>query len=117
MLNKLRSTVFICLIIGAVIWIFSSGVLERFRTIEAQCVIAGIGNVSIEHQYTNSAEKSILVVNDQHTIKLAINRTNSLLNMQGPEVQGKLNLETKALFMTLGNKSYSGKCVIKQFSM
>ena len=66
MLNKIYSVAFICSIFVVVFWIFSSGILERFRTIEAQCVIGGLGKVSIQHQYTNTAEKSTLTVNDQN---------------------------------------------------
>ena len=69
MLNRVYSVAFIIGIFGVVFWIFSSGMLERFRTIEAQCTVGGLGKVSIQHQYTNTAEKSTLAVNDKSTIK------------------------------------------------
>ena len=117
MLNKIFSVAFIIGIFGVVLWIFSSGILERFRTIEAQCNIGGLGKVSIQHQYTNTAEKSILTVSDQSTINLQIELIRNSLLLKGHELQGRLNLETKAIFITIGNKSYSGKCSINQFSM
>jgi hypothetical protein len=117
MLNKIYPVAFICSILGAVFWIFSSGILERFRTIEAQCAIGGLGKVSIQHQYTNTAEKSVLTVNDQNSVSLKVKASKNMFHLQGPELQGKLNLETKVIFITLGNKSYSGRCTIEQFSM
>ena len=117
MLNRVYSAAFIISIFGVVLWIFSSGILERFRTIEAQCTIGGLGKVAIQHQYTNTSEKSIIAVNDQSTISLQVELIKNSLLLEGPELQGKLNLETSALFITLGNKSYSGKCTITQFSM
>ena len=117
MLNRVYSVAFIICIFGVVFWIFSTGILERFRTIEAQCTIGGLGKVAIQHQYTNTAEKSIIAVNDQSTIKLQVELMKNSLMLTGPNLQGKLNLETSALFITLGNKSYSGKCSITQFSM
>ena len=117
MLNKIYSVAFICSLFGAVFWIFSSGILERFRTIEAQCVISGLGKVSIQHQYTSTAEKSILAVDDQNAVPLQLKSIKNVFHMKGPELQGKLNLETQVIFITLGNKSYSGKCTIEQFSM
>jgi len=117
MLNKIYSVAFICSILVAVVWIFSSGILERFKTIEAQCVIGGLGEVSIQHQYTNTAEKSTLAVNDQNAVPLQVKSSKNMFHMKGPELQGKLNLETQVIFITLGNKSYSGKCTIEQFSM
>lgn len=117
MLNKIFPVAFIIGVFGGLLWIFSSGLLERFRTIEAQCTIGGLGKVSIQHQYTNTADKSILAVNEQSTIKLQIEIIRNSLLLKGPELQGKLNLETEAVFITLGNKSYSGKCSINRFSM
>lgn len=117
MLNRVYSAAFIISIFGIVFWIFSSGILERFRTIEAQCTIGGLGKVAIQHQYTNTSEKSIIAVNDQSTINLQVELIKNSLLLKGPELQGKLNLETSALFITFGNKSYSGKCIITQFSM
>ena len=117
MLNKIYYVAFICGIFGAAFWIFSSGILERFRTIEAQCVIGGLGNVSIQHQYSNTSEKSILAVNDQNSVPLQITSSKNILHLKGPELQGKLNTETQVIFITLGNKSFSGKCTIEQFSM
>ena len=117
MLNRTYSVAFICIIFAAVFWIFSSGILERFRTIEAQCIIGGLGKVSIQHQYTNTAEKSILAVNDQNSVPLQITSSKNILHLKGPELQGKLNTETQVIFITLGNKSFSGKCIIEQFSM
>lgn len=117
MLNKIYSVAFICSLFGAVFWVFSSGILERFRTIEAQCVIGGLGKVSIRHQYTNTAEKSILAINDQNAIPLKVKSIKNMFHLKGPNLQGKLNLETQVIFITLGNKSYSGKCTIEQFSM
>ena len=117
MLNKIYSVAFISSIFGAVFWIFSSGILERFRAIEAQCVIGGLGEVKIQHQYSNTTERSILAINDQNPIKLQIDLSKKNLLMKGPELLGKFNLETGALFITLDNKSFSGKCIIKQFSM
>ena len=117
MLNKIYSLAFIFSIFVAVFWIFSSGILERFRTIEAQCVIGGLGKVSIQHQYTNTAEKSTLAVNDQNPGPLQVKLSKDMFHLKGPELQGKLNLKTQVIFITLGNKSYSGKCKIEQFSM
>lgn len=117
MLNRVYSVAFIIGIFGVVFWIFSSGILERFRTIEAQCTVGGLGKVSIQHQYTNTAEKSIIAVNDQSTIKPQVELFNNSLRLESAELQGKLNLETNALFITLGNKSYIGKCTVTQFSM
>ena len=117
MLNRTYSLAFICIICAAVFWIFSSGILERFRTIEAQCIIGGLGKVSIQHQYTNTAEKSILAVNDQNSVPLQITSSKNILHFKGAELQGKLNIETQVIFITLGNKSFSGKCTIEQFSM
>lgn len=117
MLNKIYSVAFICSILVAVFWIFSSGILERFRTVEAQCVIGGLGKVSIQHQNTNTAEKSTLAVNDQSSVPLQIKSSKNIFHLKGPELQGKLNLKTQVIFITLGNKSYSGKCTIEQFSM
>ena len=117
MLNRVYSVAFIIGIFGVVFWIFSSGILERFRTIEAQCTVGGLGKVSIQHQYTNTAEKSIVTVNDQSTIKPQVELFNNTLRLKGAKLQGKLNLETNALFITLGNKSYIGKCTVTQFSM
>ena len=117
MLNKIYSVAFICSIFVAVFWIFSSGILERFRTIEAQCVIGGLGRVSIQHQYTNTVEKSALTVNDQNSVPLQVKSDKNMFHLKGPELQGKLNLETQVILITLGNKSYSGKCTIQQFSM
>ena len=117
MLNKIYSVAFICGIFGAVFWIFSSGILERFRTIEAQCVIGGLGKVSIQHQYTNTSEKSILAVNEQDSVPLQVKSSKNMFHLKGPELQGKLNLDTQVIFITLANKSYSGKCTIDQFSM
>ena len=117
MLSKIYSVAFICSILVAVFWVFSSGILERFRTIEAQCVIGGLGKVSIQHQYTNTAEKSTLAVNDQNSVPLQIKASKNTFHLKSPELQGKLNLETQVIFITLGNKSYSGKCTIEQFSM
>ena len=117
MLNKIYSVAFICSIFGAVFWIFSSGMLERFRTVEARCVIGGLGQVSIQHQYTNTTEKSILAVNDQNSVPLQVKSSKNMFHMKGPELQGKLNLETQVILITIGNKSYSGKCTIEQFSM
>ena len=117
MLNKIYSVAFICGIFGAVFWIFSSGILERFRTIEAQCVIGGLGKVSIQHQYTNTSEKSILAVNEQDFVPLQVKSSQNMFHLKGPELQGKLNLDTQVIFITLANKSYSGKCTIDQFSM
>ena len=117
MLNRVYSVAFIIGIFGVVFWIFSSGILERFRTIEAQCTIGGLGKVAIQHQYTNTAEKSIVAVNDQTIIKIQVELIKNSLLLEGPELQGKLNLETNALFITLGNKSYIGKCTVTQFSM
>ena len=117
MLNKIYSVAFICSIFGAVFWIFSSGMLERFRTVKAQCVIGGLGKVSIQHQYTNTSEKSILAVNDQNSVPLQVKSSENMFHMKGPELQGKLNLETQVILITIGNKSYSGKCTIEQFSM
>lgn len=117
MSNRLYTAALVCMLIGLVFWIFSSGILERFRAIEAQCVVNGLGKVSIQHQYTNTSEKSILIIDDQKITKLLINKYDDTLQLRGSELQGKLNLETTALFITLGNKSYSGKCKIKQFSM
>jgi len=117
MLNKIYSVAFICSILSVVFLIFSSGILERFRTIEAQCMIGGLGKVSIQHQYTNTSEKSILAVNDQNSVPLQIKSSKNMFHLKGPELQGKLNLETQVIFITLGNKSYSGKCTIEQFSM
>ena len=117
MLNKIYSVAFICGIFGAVFWIFSSGILERFRTIEAQCVIGGLGKVSIQHQYTNTSEKSILAVNEQDFVPLQVKSSKNMFHLKGPELQGKLNTETQVIFITLGNKSFSGKCTVEQFSM
>ena len=117
MLNRTYSVAFICIIFAAVFWIFSSGILERFRTIEAQCIIGGLGKASIQHQYTNTAEKSILAVNDQNAVPFHLKSIKNVFHLKGPELQGKLNLETQVIFITLGNKSYSGKCTIEQFSM
>ena len=117
MLNKVYSVAFICSILAVVFWIFSSGILERFRTIKAQCLIGSLGKVSIQHQYTNTAEKSTLAVNDQNAVPLQVKSSKNMFHMKGPELQGKLNLETQVIFITLGNKSYSGKCTIEQFSM
>jgi hypothetical protein len=117
MLNKTYTVIFISCVCGAVYWVFSSGILERFRTIEAQCSVGGFGNLSIQHQYTSTTEKSILVMNDQQTVNLQVELNKNTLQLKSPELQGKLNLETQALFITLGNKSYTGKCKIKQFSM
>ena len=117
MLNKIYSVAFICSILSVVFWIFSSGILERFRTIEAQCMIGSLGKVSIQHQYTNTSEKSILAVNDQNSVPLQVKSSKNVFHLKGPELQGKLNLETRVIFITLGNKSYSGRCTIEQFSM
>ena len=117
MLNKIYSVAFICGIVVSVFWIFSSGILERFRTIEAQCVIGGLGKVSIQHQYTNTADKTMLAVNDQSFVPLQVKSSKNMFHLKGPELEGKLNLETQVIFITLGNKSYSGKCKIEQFSM
>ena len=117
MLNRIYSVAFIIGIFGAVFWIFSSGILERFRTIEAQCVIGGLGKVSIQHQYTNTSEKSILAVNEQDSVPLQVKSSKNMFHLKGRELQGKLNLDTQVIFITLGNKSYSGKCTIEQFSM
>ena len=117
MLNKIYSVAFICSIFGAVFWIFSSGILERFRTIEAGCVVGGLGQVAIQHQYTNTAEKSILAVNNQNSVPLQVKLIKNMLHFKGTNIQGKLNLETQFIFITLGNNSYSGKCTIEQFSM
>lgn len=117
MSNRLYTAAFVCMLIGLVFWIFSSGILERFRAIEAQCVVNGLGNVSVQHQYTNTSEKSILIIDGQKITKLLIDQYDDTLQLKGSNLQGKLNLETTSLFITLGNKSYSGKCKIKQFSM
>ena len=117
MSNRLYTAAFVCMLIGLVFWIFSSGILERFRAIEANCVVNGLGNVSIQHHYTNRSEKSILIIDGQEITNLSIDQYDDILQLKGSELQGKLNLETTALFITLGNKSYSGKCSIKQFSM
>jgi len=117
MLNKIYSVAFISSILVAVFWIFSSGILERFTNIEAQCVIRSLGKVTIQHQYSNTNERSILVIHDQNPIKLQIELSKKILLLKGAELQGKINLETETLFMTIDNKSYSGKCSIKQFSM
>ena len=117
MLNKTYTVIFISCVCAAVYWVFSSGILERFRTIEAQCSVSGLGILSIQHQYTSTAEKSMLVVNDQKTVNLQIELNNNTLQLISPEIRGKLNLETRAFLITLGNKSYSGKCEIQQFSM
>ena len=117
MLNKVYSAAFICLVIAVVFWIFASGILERFRTIEADCAVAGLGNVSIKHQYTNSRQSSLLAVNDQNPVVITVKNTDPIVNLEGPALQGKLNIETTSLFITLDNKSYSGTCAINQFSM
>lgn len=117
MLNKIYSVAFICSIVLAVFWIFSSGMLERFRTVEAQCLIGGLGKITIQHQYSNTAERSILAINDQNPIKLQIELSKKILSFKSPEIQGKFNIETEIILITLGNKSYSGECSIKQFSM
>lgn len=117
MSNRLYTAALLCMLIGLVFWIFSAGILERFRAIEAQCVLNGLGNVSFQHQYTNTSEKSILIIDGQKITKLLIDQYDDTLQLRGSNLQGKLNLETKSLFITLGNKSYSGKCKIKQFSM
>jgi len=117
MLSRIHTIAFISSILIVVYWVFSSGILERFRTIEAQCNVGGLGKLLIQHQYTNTAEKSILVLNDQHSQNLEVELSKNILTLKGPEVQGKLSLETQAIFITLGNKSYSGKCTIQQFSM
>lgn len=109
--------IFISCVCGAVYWVFSSGILERFRMIEAKCSVGGLGNLSIKHQYTSTAEKSILVVSDQKSVNLQVELKKNTLRFKSPQLEGKLNLETKALLITLGNNSYSGKCNIKQFSM
>ena len=80
-------------------------------------MIGSLGKVSIQHQYTNTAEKSTLAVNDQNSVPLQIKASKNMFHLKGPELQGKLNLETQVIFITLGNKSYSGKCTIEQFSM
>ena len=80
-------------------------------------MISGLGKVSIQHQYTNTAEKSTLAVNDQNSVPLQIKSSKNMFHLKGSELQGKLNLETQVIFITLGNKSYSGKCTIEQFSM
>ena len=84
MLNRTYSVAFICIIFAAVFWIFSSGILERFRTIEAQCIIGGLGKVSIQHQYTNTAEKSILAVNDQNFRAASDNIEQKYTSLEGP---------------------------------
>ena len=80
-------------------------------------MIGGLGQVSIQHQYTNTAEKSTLAVNDQNAVPLQVKSSKNMLHLMGPELQGKLNLDTQVIFITLANKSYSGKCTIDQFSM
>ena len=113
MLNNLFISVYLQYLCNSVLDIFF-GILERFRTIEAQCVIGGLGKVSIQHQYTNTAEKSTLAVNDPRAASGKIEQRH--VSLEGPELQGKLN-KTQVIFITLGNKSYSGKCKIEQFSM
>jgi len=117
MLNKFYSAAFICFVIAVVFWIFASGILERFRTIEANCAVSGLGNVSIKHQYTNSLQSSMLAVNDQHPVAITVKSTDPIVNLEGPALQGKLSIETTSLFITIDNKSYSGTCEINQFSM
>jgi hypothetical protein len=117
MLPRIYSAVFVSCIFGVVFWVFSSGILERFRTIEAQCIIGGLGNVSIQHQYTNTSEKSIFIMNDQSAVPLLAKLSQNALLFKGFQIQGKLSLETQAVFITVNNKSYSGKCAIQQFSM
>ena len=117
MLNKVYSVAFICIILAVVFWIFSSGILERLKTIKAKSLIGRRGKVSIQDQYTNTAEKSTLAVNDQNSGPLQIKSSKNMFHLKGPELRGKLNLETQVIFITLGNKSYSGKCTIEQFSM
>lgn len=80
-------------------------------------MIGSLGKVSIQHQYTNTTETSTLAVNDQNSVPLQIKSSKNIFHLKGPELQGKLNLETQVIFITLGNKSYSGKCTIEQFSM
>ena len=80
-------------------------------------MIGSLGKVSIQHQYTNTTETSTLAVNDQNSVPLQIKSSKNMFHLKGPELQGKLNLETQVIFITLGNKSYSGKCNIEQFSM
>ena len=80
-------------------------------------MIGSLGKVSIQHQYTNTTETSTLAVNDQNSVPLQIKSSKNIFHLKGPELQGKLNVETQVIFITLGNKSYSGKCTIEQFSM
>ena len=80
-------------------------------------MIGSLGKVSIQHQYTNTTETSTLAVNDQNSVPLQIKSSKNMFHLKGSELQGKLNLETQVIFITLGNKSYSGKCTIEQFSM
>ena len=80
-------------------------------------MIGSLGKVYIQHQYTNTTETSTLAVNDQNSVPLQIKSSKNMFHLKGSELQGKLNLETQVIFITLGNKSYSGKCTIEQFSM
>ena len=117
MRNKLYSAALVLSIIVMIFWAFVSGVLERFSTIDANCQINGLGDITVQHQYTNTNQSTNLVVGNRDVHVSSAEKTGDILKLEGTMLDLKLHLGKHTVFVILNNKSYSGKCTVQIFSM